>query len=129
MLNFKIYLTILASLMVLDTIWLKVISGSLYQSRLGHLFADKFTLWPAAIFYVIYALGILILAVLPALTNHSLAEALIKGLMIGLISYAAYDLTNQATLRDWPLSITLLDLLWGTFMTGLASFIAYTIFK
>ncbi len=113
--------------MSLDALWLGLISKSFYQKHLGYIFAEKFNLWPALIFYIIYAFGVMYFVVTPALEAKSLSLALFRGALLGLITYAAYDLTNQATLAKWPLIITIADLAWGVLVTTLASIIAYII--
>ncbi len=121
------YLTILASLIVLDGIWLLFIAKAFYKKHLGHIFAETFTLWPAGLFYLIYAFGIAYFAVGPALEAKSLMLALGRGALLGLLAYGAYDLTNHATIARWPGVVTLVDLLWGVLVTALASAIAYLV--
>jgi uncharacterized membrane protein len=82
---------------------------------------DRFELAPAAVFYAIYVVGIVVFAVAPALSSGRWTTAAGMGALLGLVAYATYDLTNQATLRDWPLSVTIADLCWGTFVTAVAA--------
>ncbi len=124
------YFTILVSLMAFDGLWLGVITRSFYKTQMAHLsgvFLDKFLVWPAAIFYVMYAFGIMYFVVGPALEAKSLTLALTRGAFLGLIAYATYDLTNQATIAKWPVIITVADVAWGVVATALVSAIVYTI--
>lgn len=107
--------------LVLDAVWLSTMAARLYRPAIGHLMADGFALAPAAIFYVVYVLGIVVFAVAPALQTGRWTSALGLGALLGLVAYATYDLTNQATLRAWPWHLTLADLCWGTFVTAVAA--------
>lgn len=117
----KVFLTSLAAtstiLLILDVLWLGLVAPAFYRSQIGHLLKPSFSLAPAIAFYVVYALAITFLVVVPALRAGSLTQALITGAVFGFAAYATYDLTNHATLRDWPLIVTLVDLAWGTFLT------------
>jgi uncharacterized membrane protein len=125
----KIYITTLIVLTGLDGLWLGFISKSFYQKHLGYLFTDKVSWWPIAIFYPLYAVGVLVFAVIPALEAKSLFEAVWRGALLGLVAYAAYDLTNQATITKWPLIITVADLAWGVAVTTLTSVVVYWLMK
>lgn len=105
---------------VIDMIWLGVVAKDFYAQRLGHLLGE--VNWPAAIiFYLVFLVGLTIFATQPALVAQSVTKALWYGAMFGFFTYATYDLTNLATLRDWPLSVTLVDMLWGTVLGGAVS--------
>lgn len=121
------YISILISLVVLDSVWLLFIARAFYQKHLGYIFAETFKLWPAGIFYIIYAFGIAYFVVNPAVEAKSLMLAIGRGALLGLLAYGAYDFTNHATLARWPGVVTLIDLLWGVFATATASAIAYLI--
>lgn len=121
------YFAVLLPLLALDGIWLGLVSSAFYRKYLGHILAERFTLWPAAIFYPLYAFGILVFAVTPALSAGSVWSAFFRGALLGLVAYGAYDLTNQATLARWPITVTLVDLAWGTLVTATVSAIAYLI--
>jgi uncharacterized membrane protein len=120
-----VYVFILAVFVVLDGIWLSQMGQVLYRPILGDILADKVRIAPAVVFYLIYPLGIEIFAVLPALRANSLQHAAIYAALFGLFAYATYDLTNHATLRNWSAAITLTDLAWGTFVSGLAAALAF----
>ncbi|GGB74787.1 DUF2177 family protein [Blastomonas aquatica] len=103
---------------LIDSVWLKTMAPRLYQPILGDMLAPSFRLVPAVVFYVFYILGIQIFAVAPALADGRWQTALVNGAMLGFFCYMTYDLTNQATLAVWSTKITVLDILWGTFLTG-----------
>lgn len=124
----KTYLATLVSLLAIDLLWIGVIAKSFYQKHLGYIFAEKFSLAPAILFYALYAFGIVYFVLTPALEAKSWSLALTRGALLGLLAYAAYDLTNQATLAKWPLVITAVDLAWGTFVTAVVSGIVYVMF-
>lgn len=112
-------------MLVLDGIWLSLATNRLYRPQLGNLLADGFRLAPAAVFYLLYVAGIVVLAVAPALSAERWTVALSRGLALGLIAYATYDLTNQATLRSWSAIVTVVDMGWGTILTGVAATTGY----
>jgi uncharacterized membrane protein len=103
-----------------DYIWLNRTMG-FYRSSLGNLLAEEPNLLAAAAFYLIYFVGIVVFAVMPAARNGGWVSALLLGGLLGLVAYATYDLTNLATLSRWSLTVTVVDLVWGTFVTALAS--------
>ena len=103
----------LAIFLVLDALWLGFISKSFYASRIGHILADRVNWNAAAAFYLIFIGGLNYFAIAPALAQGSLRQALTSAAMYGLVTYATYDLTNHATVRGLPLSVTLVDLAWG----------------
>ncbi len=129
MLNYMLYIYTLLSLAVLDGIWLTSM-GFYYRSMLSSLMAPTVNYIPAIIFYPLYAVGILVLVLLPAVRAGSTTlSVLLSGLLLGLVAYGAYDLTNHATLKDWPLSITLIDMAWGAFVTGASAVIAFSLYN
>jgi uncharacterized membrane protein len=108
----------------LDLTWLSIMAPRFYRTQLGDLMTDKFRPAPAIAFYLIYIVGIVVFVVLPARAQGSAAGALGYGMLLGLCAYAAYDLTNLATVRSWPVMVSIVDLCWGTVATGLAAMIA-----
>jgi uncharacterized membrane protein len=106
--------------LAVDYIWLSRAMG-FYRNSLGDLLADKPNLFAAAAFYSIYFLGIVVFAVMPAARNGGWVSASLLGGLLGLVAYATYDLTNLATLSRWSLVVTIVDMVWGTFITALAS--------
>ena len=104
-----------------DLAWLGVIARRFYRTQLAGLVADQFNVRAATAFYLVYPLGVVIFAVAPALHSGAWPHAAVWGAILGFFAYATYDLTNLATLRDWPLRLTLVDMLWGTSLTALAA--------
>lgn len=114
----KLVLVAFIVFFIIDLIWLGLIAKNLYRDNLGHLLADK-TNWIAAlIFYVLYIIGLTYFVIYPAAQKGDIVMALMNGAFFGLIGYATYDLTNLATLNQWPLKITIIDLIWGTVLGG-----------
>ncbi|MGB3811564.1 MAG: DUF2177 family protein [Parvibaculum sp.] len=111
------YISTALIFVVMDAIWLTLMGGW-YRRELGALMAPDFRLAPAVIFYLLYLAGIVVFAVAPALADDRIATALLYGALFGFFAYATYDLTNQATLAHWSLKLTLVDLVWGTVLTG-----------
>lgn len=127
--SIKTYLTALIVFFAIDLLWLGVIAAKLYRQYLGSLMADKIN-WPAAlIFYGIFISGLVYFVIEPALLKQSLAYAIGAGAFFGFLTYATYDLTNLATLKDWPLPITIIDLIWGSFLSASVSGISYLILQ
>ncbi len=119
-----LYLATIPAFFIIDMIWLGFVANKFYQSQLGHLLGP--VNWPAAIiFYLIYIVGIIFFAVLPGLEANSWQKALILGALFGFFCYATYDFTNLATLKDWPLTVVIVDVLWGTFLTGSVATVSY----
>jgi len=107
--------------LVLDAIWLTVMADRLYRPAIGHLMLERFAIGAAVAFYAIYLAGVVVFAVSPALASGRWLTALGLGALLGLMAYATYDLTNQATLKDWSWTVTIADLCWGTFVTAAAA--------
>ncbi len=124
----KRYLATAAVFLVIDILWLGFVAPKLYKQNLGHLMAEKTNFIAAGAFYLLYVAALLVFVINPAIASGSVWQALYMGAFLGLVMYATYDLTNLATLRDWPLKITLIDLAWGSFVTGATSGIVTRIF-
>jgi uncharacterized membrane protein len=119
------YIIATLSFFVIDILWLGLIARNFYRNQIGHLMADDVN-WPAAIiFYLLFILGIVIFAVSPALDTGKLSTALIYGALFGFFTYATYDLTNLATLKDWPILMVVIDIAWGTFLSAAVASITY----
>jgi len=111
----------------IDMLWLGFIARNFYRKHLGYLMAEQ-VVWAAAlVFYFIYIGGILYFAILPALKAGSLQTALVNGALLGFLCYATYDLTNLATVKNWPILVTAVDLVWGALLTAATSGIAYMV--
>jgi uncharacterized membrane protein len=123
------YLVALGTLAVLDALWLGVVSREFYKARMGQLLLDK-PLWSAAIlFYLVHAAGIAVFAVPPATAAGTWLAALLYGALFGFCVYAAYDLTNLATLRGWSMALSLVDLAWGAVVTAAATLAAFLVVR
>ena len=124
-----IYLYILTLLVFLaiDAVWLLFITKNFYANEIGHLMADKPLLLPALIFYLLFVIGILIFAVIPGHQTQSLSKTLILSALFGMMTYATYDLTNLATLKDWPIKVTIIDIIWGSSLSTLTGLAGYYI--
>jgi uncharacterized membrane protein len=118
-----IYVAVLAGILVLDAIWLGAVARRFYANRLGYLMAPEVRWWAAALFYLLFASGVLYFVVLPLEASGSPGRAFVTGAFFGLVAYAAYDLTNQALVRGWPIVVTAIDLAWGALLTGMVSVI------
>ncbi len=115
--------------MFIDLIWLGVLAKDLYRRHLGFLMAPQVN-WAAAIgFYMMFIVGLIFFVVKPALDQGSWSYALLAGAFFGLITYGTYDLTNLATIRDWPLLITVVDLAWGATICGLTAVISFFLYR
>jgi len=106
-----------------DFLWLSQVAKPFYTTHLGHLLRDSPHLGIAAAFYALYVIGIIIFAVAPALRAGAPEHALLYGALFGFFAYATYDITNYATLKDWPMVVTLVDITWGTVLTGVSAYI------
>ena len=104
----------------LDAVWLSWAGPNFYRPKLGDLLADSFRIAPALVFYAAYVAAVVWFAVRPGLAN-GIASAAINGALLGAICYATYDLTNQATLRNWSTTVTIADIIWGAFATAVAA--------
>lgn len=123
----KIYLIALPVFLGIDMVWLTLVAKNFYAKHLGYLMAKNPNLLAALIFYLIFISGLIFFVITPALDKKSWAQALWAGAFFGLITYATYDLTNLATIKDWPLLITIVDLVWGMTVSALVSVITYMI--
>ena len=108
------YAAIAVVMIALDLLWLGVIAKPLYQQGIGHLMAEQPNVPVAVLFYALYALGLLLLAVLPNAAEQGWSKTLVTAALFGFFAYATYDLTNLATLKGWPVGLSLLDMAWGT---------------
>lgn len=121
------YITTGIAFAVIDSFWLRTMYTRLYVPEIGAVLMKGFRGGPAVAFYLLYILGMMIFAVGPALANGKWQTALIQGALFGLFCYMTYDLTNYATLKVWSLKVTILDMIWGTVLTGSAAAAGYWI--
>lgn len=119
------YLGGLFAFLLIDFIWLKYIALSFYRSNIGHLMTDKPNLVVAGVFYLVYVVGVVILAVNPALEKQSWTLAMLYGGLLGLVAYGTYDITNLATLKNFPPIVAVVDMIWGTVLTASVATISY----
>lgn len=115
------YLAVLVVFTVVDFLWLGLVALDFYKKEIGAIMLEKPRLQVAAIFYVLYALGITLLAVNPALAADEWHKAVVLGAVFGLCAYGTYDLTNLATLERWSFRLAIVDMIWGTFLTSIAA--------
>tara|TARA_R110002110_G_scaffold85816_2_gene223527 strand:- start:116411 stop:116815 length:405 start_codon:yes stop_codon:yes gene_type:complete len=106
---------------VIDFIWLSVMARLLYRPELGDLLAGRPALAPAVVFYFLYVVGLALLVVRPAIDAGSVITALWMGSLFGLVAYGTYDLTNAATLSGWSWKVTVVDMAWGSILTGFSA--------
>jgi uncharacterized membrane protein len=119
----KLYFLTLVVFLGIDALWLGLVAPRFYRSQIGHLMADKASLPAALIFYLLF-IGVLVYFVIAPGLTMPMREVILRGALFGLVTYATYDLTNLATLRDWPIFVTVVDLIWGTFLTAATSALA-----
>ena len=121
----KLYFAILIAFFAIDMVWLGLVARTFYRKQLGFLLSPN-TNWVAAlIFYLLFIAGILVFVVLPGLEDNSLRTTILRAALFGLVTYATYDLTNLATLKDWPLPVTIVDLAWGTILSIAVSCVGF----
>ena len=123
----KIYAVAFLVFISIDLVWLTVIANNLYKKYLGYIMSPTPNWGAAIIFYLLYLAGVVFFVINPALERQSWQYALFAGMFFGLITYATYDLTNLATIKDWPVLITIIDLIWGTALGGFVSATTYFI--
>jgi len=123
----RMYVVALLIFLVIDFLWLGLIARTFYQNQIGHLMADKVNWVAAIVFYLLFIVGVVYFVLAPSLEAESLLRAFFVGGFFGFIAYATYDLTNLATLKDWPLLVTVVDLVWGTFLGSLTSGLSYIV--
>jgi len=123
----KLYLIALPVFLAIDMVWLTLVAKNFYAKQIGYLMAKNPNLFAALIFYLIFIAGLIVFVIAPALDKKMWIQALLAGAFFGLVTYATYDLTNLATVKDWPLIITIVDLIWGMVLSAAVSVITYFI--
>lgn len=121
----KLYFATLIAFFAIDMVWLGLVARSFYRKHLGFLMNPSPNWFAAIIFYMLFIVGILVFVVVPGLENNSLKTTLMRAALFGLITYATYDLTNLATVKDWPLLVTVVDMIWGTALSVAVSFAGF----
>jgi uncharacterized membrane protein len=126
---FKLYCATLVVFLAADMVWLVFVARSFYKKYLGYLMAPAVNWTAALIFYLLFIVGILVFVVIPGVKENSLQNTILRAALFGLITYATYDLTNLATVNNWPLAVTLVDLAWGTVVSVIVSLAAFFVAK
>ena len=122
---FGIYITFLIALVAIDLVWLLGVAKNVYREQMGDLMASEPKLIAGLAFYLIYALGVCIFVILPAISKQSLVYALQYGALFGFFCYMTYDLTNLAVVRNFPTQLAFIDMAWGSFVTAICAGLAY----
>lgn len=123
----KVFLTALPVFFIIDMIWLVLVAKDFYRKQIGFLLKPDITWYAAIIFYLLFITGLITFVILPAMEKHSWTHALLFGALFGLITYSTYDLTNLATMKNWPLLLTVIDLVWGIVLSASVSVGTYFI--
>lgn len=123
----KLYALALPVFFAIDMLWLGVVAKGFYAQQLGHLMRPSVHWGAALLFYLLFIAGLIVFAITPAIEKGSFIHAVLLGAFFGFITYATYDLTNLATLKDWPLAVTVVDLIWGAVLAGTVSAATYLI--
>jgi len=121
----KLYFVTLAAFLAIDAVWLALVARTFYRRYLDWLMAANPNWIAALAFYLLFVVGVLVFVVIPGVEDGSLKTTLLKGALFGLIAYGTYDLTNQATVKNWPLTITAVDMVWGTVLSVAVSYIGF----
>lgn len=121
------YVLTIPVLFTLDMLWLGLIAKNFYNDQLGALLSGRINWAAAAVFYLIYTFGIIYFAVLPGIAKNSLTEVTVRAALLGFVAYATYDLTNLATIRNWPIKLVLVDIAWGAALTAITAATSYLI--
>jgi len=120
----KLYFATLIAFFAIDMVWLGLVARTFYRKYLGFLMAPSPNWLAAIIFYLLFIVGILVFVVVPGLEDNSPKTTLLRAALFGLITYATYDLTNLATVKDWPVLVTVVDMAWGTVLSVVVSFVS-----
>lgn len=123
----KLYLIALPVFFAVDMVWLGLLAKNFYRAQIGHLMKPEVNWVAAIIFYLIFIAGLVVFVISPAMKKGSWTHALLFGALFGLVCYATYDLTNLAVAKDWPLLVTIVDLVWGAVLAASVSVITYFI--
>jgi uncharacterized membrane protein len=123
----KLYFIALPVFFAIDMVWLGLIAKNFYAKQIGFLMKPDVNWVAAIIFYLLFIIGTVVFVITPALEQKTWVHALLYGALFGLITYATYDLTNLATVKDWPLIVTVVDLVWGMVLSASVSIVTYLI--
>jgi len=123
----KLYLIALIIFFIVDMFWLVFIAKNFYKKELGNLMKEKINWLNASVFYLLFIVGLVFFVISPAVDRGSWSYAVLAGALFGLICYATYDLSNLATLKNWPITVVVVDMVWGAFISSLVSVLTYFI--
>jgi uncharacterized membrane protein len=123
----KLYLIAVVAFFAIDMTWLGLVAKDFYRNQIGHLLAPNVNWTAAIIFYLLFVAGLVVFVIMPAVQKQSLMYALVYGAFFGLVTYATYDLTSLATTKDWPLTVTIVDMIWGTVLAASVSVVTYVV--
>lgn len=123
------YLVTAVVFLVIDYIWLGIVMKDYFQSQLSHLMASEVNFTVAALFYLVFAAGVVLFCVMPAFEAGSWVKAALLGAALGFLAYGTYDVTNMATLKDWPVMMSVIDITWGTALTAVSATAGYFVTK
>ena len=115
------FIAVLLTYLIMDGIWLGLVSKAEYQESIGGLMREKVIMWPWVVFYIIYSAALAFIIIKPNVGLDNFSTVAISGILFGAAAYGAYNLTNYAILKDWPLGITIKDWTWGVFVTTSAT--------
>lgn len=128
--SYKLYGLVLVVTLAFDAVWLGTMVPKFYRPRLSALFQVETHYVPAAIFYLLFAAGLTVFVLSPAIGGgYGIGKIFLLGALFGLVAYGTYDLTNHATIAGWPLALTVVDMVWGSVMSGVSSVIVVQVFK
>ncbi|MGO1163719.1 DUF2177 family protein [Brucella sp. C7-11G] len=119
------YVATAIAFLAIDSVWMSNMANVIYRPVMGDMMLSGFRLAPAIVFYVIFVFGLVFFAVKPGLLAGSGTLTLLNGALLGFIAYATYDLTNQATLKNWSWTLTIADMIWGTVLSASSAYIGY----
>lgn len=125
----KLYLITLPVFFAIDMVWLGLVANNFYKKHIGFLMTENVNWVAALVFYLLFIAGLVVFVVSPALAKNSLQSAVLLGALFGMVTYATYDLTNLATIKNWPLIVTYIDLLWGMTLSASVSAVSFLIAK
>jgi uncharacterized membrane protein len=125
----KLYFITLIAFLAIDSLWLGLVAPSFYRSQIGYVMAEQPNFLAAGLFYLIFIFGLVFFVVEPGVCEQTLMQAVMRGALFGLVTYATYDLTNLATLEGWPVLLTIVDMIWGTVLSSLVALVSVWVGK
>lgn len=125
----KLYFITLIAFLGIDSLWLGLVAPLFYKSQIGYIMAENPNFLAAGLFYLLFIFGMVIFIVEPGVREQTLMQAVVRGALFGLVTYATYDLTNLATLQDWPILVTIVDLIWGTVLSAAVTLVSVWVGK